>query len=104
MKRILPLAILSLFFALAGCGAGGPDVSSTPETSALATKLAHEVRSSTERTTEGDVSGELSSTATTGAFANTTVIVVCNRLCVLGCGDLGDEACAYSCCHTVVRN
>ena len=103
MKRILPLAILSLFFALAGCGAGAPDVSSTPETSALATKLTNQVRTSTEPTSEGDVSGELASTSTTGAFANTTVIVVCNRLCVMGCGDLGDEACSYSCCHTVVK-
>lgn len=103
MKRMLPLAILSLFFALAGCGGGATDVSSTPETGALATKLAHEVRTSTDaRTTDGDVSGELSSTSTTGALANLHVIVICNRLCVLGCGDLGDEACAYSCCHNIV--
>jgi hypothetical protein len=101
MKRILPLAILSLFFAIAGCGAG-PDVSSTPESSALAEKLTHEVRTSTEaRATDGEVSGEL--TSTTGAFANVTVIIRCNRLCVMGCGDLGDAACSHSCCTTTVQ-
>jgi hypothetical protein len=101
MKRIFALSFFSLFFAAAGCGAG-PDVSSTPETSALAQKLTHEARTSAESPGgASDVSAPVASSD--GISSNVTVIVRCNKKCIELCGDAGDDVCAASCCEVIVR-
>jgi len=94
MKRIFALSILSLFFAAAGCGAG-PDVR-TPESDALAQKLTHDARLAGDSSTD-DPEAAVELTSTSGQFSN--IVVHCNLRCIMGCGPLGDDACAHSCCE-----
>ena len=103
MKPIFALSILSLFFAAAGCGAG-PDASSTPETSALAQKLTHEVRMSQDAPGAGS-EASAAITSSDGASANFTVIVRCGRRCIMACADDGgtDEFCSASCCKVTTE-
>ncbi|MGZ3438373.1 MAG: hypothetical protein ACXVDD_02610 [Polyangia bacterium] len=123
MKRILAIAILSFLFTPTGCVAGpnespsesvggpaalagapvsAPNVASglprdaSPGVVDVARKLTSEVRLAEELSRSEPEA--LDYVKGTYAQSGTNIIIACNRKCVLGCGDIGDAACAYSCC------
>ncbi len=114
MMRITILCLASLLFAAAGCGVAPGESPSAPSAAqGLASDTSPDARDVAEKLTRdlrlsgdaaggstagaGDVSGAV------GAFSDIEVIVRCNRKCVMGCGDLSDEACAASCCTVTTR-